>query len=113
MSILFFKIRFPLRAKQYEKKKIIHLFVVLLAVVLPIIPVIASFTTGGFVIGNHPPLFCISRSSDAAYYTLALPISIIGATGISLLFLLLVTLIKVILLKYDVECSFTPCNSFQ
>ena len=82
--ILFWKIKFPFHARQYEKKKIIHVLVVLLAVVLPTIPVIVSFSTGGFVIGSHPPSFCVSKSSDAAYYTLALPMSIMGATGVSL-----------------------------
>ena len=89
MTTLFWKIKFPFHAKQFQNKKIIHVLVVLLAVVLPTIPIIVSFRTGGFVISNHPPLVCVSRSSDAGYYTLALPISIIGATGTSQLFLLL------------------------
>ena len=82
--------------KLYEKKKIIHLLVVLLALLFPVIPVIVSFSTGGFVISSQPPDVCVSRSSKAAYYTLALPISVIMATGISLLVMVMVMVIKVI-----------------
>ena len=111
VTTLFWKIKFPFHAKQFQNKKSIHVLVVLLAVVLPTIPIIVSFRTGGFVISNHPPLVCVSRSSDAAYYTLALPISIIIATGTSLLFLVLVTVIKVILFygcveRYCILCKF-------
>ena len=67
----------------------------LLAVILPTIPVIVSFEYVGFTIGSHPPLFCVSKSSEVAYYGLTLPMSIIGAIGTSLLFLVLVTVIKV------------------
>ena len=96
VTTIFYQIKFPFHSKQLKKQRMIHILVVLLAVVLPTIPVIVSFTTGGFVISNYPPLVCISKSSDAAYYTLALPISIIIAMGASLLFLLLLAVIKVI-----------------
>ena len=93
--VSFWKIRFPFHARHYENKKIIHILVVVLAIVLPTIPVIVSFITVGFVIGNHPPSFCVSRSSEAAYYTVALPINIIGAIGTSQIFLILVIVFKV------------------
>ena len=108
MTTLFWKIKFPFHAKQYEKRHIIHVLVVLLAVVLPTIPIIVSFRTGGFVISNHPPLVC-----DAAYYPLALPISIIIATGTSLLFLVLVAVIKVILFYGYVERYCILCKFFS
>ena len=110
--ILFWKIKFPFHARQYEKKKIIHVLVVLLAVVLPTIPVIVSFSTGGFVIGSHPPSFCVSKSSDAAYYTLALPMSIMGATGVSLIFMVLVTVIKVNVFYLEILNSVSPYQFF-
>ena len=72
----------------------------LLALFLSTVAVIVSFTTGGFVISNHPPLVCVSRSSDAAYYTLALPISVIIATGTALLVLVLVTVMKVPIVSF-------------
>ena len=53
--------------------------------------------------GNHPPTFCVSRSSDTAYYTVALPISIIFAIGISLIFLVLVIIFKVNSFYGDVD----------
>ena len=106
VTTTFYKIKFPFHSKHLEGRKIIHVLVVLLAVVLPTIPVFVSFTTGGFVIGNNPPVICVSRSSDAAYYTLVLPISIIIATGTSLLFMVLVSVIKVILFHHCVEYNF-------
>lgn len=93
--ILFWKIKFPFHARHCEKKRTTHVLVVLLAVFIPTIPVIMSFLTGGFTIGSHPPSFCVSKNSDVAYYTLALPMSIIGATGVSLIFVVLLTVIKV------------------
>jgi hypothetical protein len=95
VTTLFWKIQFPFHAKRFGKSRIIHLLVVLLALFVPTIPVIVSFSTGGFVSSNNPPLLCVSRSRDAAYYTLALPISIIMATGTSLLVMVLITVIKV------------------
>ena len=95
MTIMFWKTRFPFHAKRFEKHKSIHVTVVSMALIFPIILVIAGFYTGGFVTNSHPPLLCVSRSSDAAYYTLALPISIIMATGTSLLVMVMVTVFKV------------------
>ena len=95
MAVLFWKITFPFHAKRFEKRLIIHVLVVLLALFLFTVPVIVSFATDSFVISNHPPLVCVSRSSDAAYYTLAFPISVIIATGTSLLVLVLLTVMKV------------------
>ena len=95
MTTLFWKVKFPFHAKRLERSRIIHLLVVLLALFVPTIPVIASFSTGGFVSSNNPPILCVSRSRGAAYYTLALPISIIIATGTLLLVTVLITVIKV------------------
>ena len=100
MAILLWKIRFPFHAKRFEKRLIIHVLVVLLALLLPTVPVIASFTTGGFISSNQPPLLCVSRSSNAIYYTFALPISVITATGTLLLVLVLVTVVKVPIVSF-------------
>ena len=48
------------------------------------------------MINTHPPLMCAARSSDAAYYTIVLPIDIIAAAGTSLLLSVVVAMIKVI-----------------
>ena len=95
MIIIFWNIRFPFHANKNLRTKPIHVAMVLLALLLPTIPVIASFSTGGFVINGNPPTLCVSRSSDAAYYSLVLPISIIMATGVSLLVMVIIIVIKV------------------
>ena len=95
MTALFWKIKFPFHAKRFEKSRMIHLLVVLLALFVPTIPVIASFSTGGFVTSNYPPRLCVSKSREAAYYTIVLPSSIILATGTSLLVMVLIIIIKV------------------
>ena len=92
---MFWNLRFPFHAKVFVRIKAIHVAMVLLALLLPTILVIASFSTGGFVIVSNPPTICASRSSDAAYYSLILPISTIMATGISLLVLVFIIVIKV------------------
>ena len=95
MTALFWNIKFPFHAKRFEKSRMIHLLVVLLALVVPTIPVIASFSTGGFINSNYPPRLCVSKSREAAYYTIVLPSSIILATGTSLLVIVLIIIIKV------------------
>lgn len=92
---VFLKIVFPFQAKLIQSRnKSIHVVVVLIGLGFPLITVIVSFATGGFIIDHFPPLLCISVSSEAAYYTLALPISVIIATGTSLLAFVMVTIIK-------------------
>ncbi|KAL5515466.1 hypothetical protein EMCRGX_G000636 [Ephydatia muelleri] len=74
--------------------KSIHLAVILLGLVIPFIPIIVGFATGGFIVDHFPPVICVTTSGDAAYYTLALPVSFIIAIGTSLLILVLVTIVK-------------------
>ena len=95
MTALFLKIKFPFHAKRFEKSRKIQLLVVLLALFLTTIPVIVSFSTGGFVTNHYPPRLCVSKSREAAYYTIVLPSSIILATGTSLLVMVLITINKV------------------
>ena len=96
MTTVFWKIRFPFQAKMMENgTKSIHLAVILLGLVIPFIPIIVGFATGGFIVDHFPPVVCVTSSGDAAYYTLALPVSFIIAIGTSLLILVLVTIVKV------------------
>ena len=96
MITVFWKIKFPFHAKVMEiKAKFIHLTVVVLGLGFPFISIIVGFTTGGFVVDHFPPMICVTTSGDAAYYTLALPVSIIIAIGTSLLVFVLITIVKV------------------
>ena len=100
MTTVFWKIRFPFHAKLIETNaKFFHITVLLLGLGIPLIPIVAGFSTGGFVVDHFPPLICVTRSADAAYYTLALPVSVIIAIGTSLLALVLITIAKVRLME--------------
>ena len=95
MAALFWKVKFPFHAKTFDNVKYVHILVVVLALLLPAVPVIGGFATGGFTMSSFPPLLCVANSGDIAYYTLALPISLIVAVGTTLLIIILVTMIKV------------------
>ena len=68
---------------------------VLIAIFLPCIPVAVVFGTGGFINARFPPSLCISKSADAAFFSLVLPVSILIASGVSLLLAVFWTLHKV------------------
>ena len=74
-----------MQIKMQHKLKHIHLLVVCLMVVVPIIPVAAVFGTGGFINARFPPLLCLSKNADAAFFALFLPMSILLAIGVSLM----------------------------
>ena len=75
--------------------KYIHAGVVFLGLLVPFLPVAASLATGGFIITAFPPLLCASRNVEAAFYALALPVSILIAIGIVMLLVVFWTIQKV------------------
>ena len=89
------KTQFPFYSRGLEKSKTIHLTVVLLAVLLPCIPVIVAFLTGGYLTSLYPQNVCFMKNPDAAYYSFALILSIICAIGGPLWFITFVTAVKV------------------
>ena len=102
VASLFWKVVFPFHSKIYEKShriKYIHAGIVLLAILVPFVPVAASMITGGFTIATLPPLLCASKSADVAFYALVFPISILMAIGIVMLLVVLWTIRKVSDLK--------------
>jgi len=58
---------------------------VILALVLPLIPVITAASKGGFTMTRFPTFLCTGRDSDATFYTLVLPIVIILGIGTTVL----------------------------
>ena len=114
VSILFWNVRFPkyyLILKRLHKIKYIHLVSVLVAVVVPAIPVAVINGTDGFVNGRFPPLLCVPKDAHDAFFLLTLPISIMIATGVTLLIAVFWTLQKVnitahpvILMKAETKC---------
>ena len=89
---------FPFHANAQQRLnhlKYIHATIVVLALLLPFVPVTASLATQGFVIGIFPPLLCQSRSVDVAFYTLVVPVTFLAAIGISMLLAVLWKAMKV------------------
>ena len=95
MSVVFAKLQFPLQSRGLEKNKIIHLIVVLLAALVPCIPVIASFLTGGYNTLIYPHILCLMKNADAAYYSFAMLLAVINAIGVPLLIIAFFIAIKV------------------
>ena len=98
VSALFWKIRFPFHAKATEsahRTKYIHITMVLLALVLPLVPVIAAFATTGFVLSRFPAILCLGSNANAAFYSLVLPLILLLKFGITLLIVVFWTIHKV------------------
>ena len=81
--------------QRLNRLKYIHVTIVVLGTLLPLCPVVAGLAIEGFVIDAQPPFLCVSRSADVAYYTLALPISLLMAVGIILLLAVLWKIMEV------------------
>ena len=96
VSVIFMKTQFPFYSRGIQRKsKAIHLTVVLLAVLLPCIPVIAAVSTGGYLTALYPQPVCFAKNPDAAYYSFAFVYSTIVASGGPLLIIMFMTTIKV------------------
>ena len=95
MSVVFAKLQFPLQSRGLEKNKIIHLIVVFLAALVPCIPVIAAFLTGGYNTPMYPQFLCFIKNADAAYYSFAMLLAVINAIGAPLLIIAFLIAIKV------------------
>ena len=94
VAALFWKVKFPFHAKAFNNVKFVHILIVVAALLLPVAPVISAFVTGGFTMSSFPPLSCVTKNSNAVYFTLILPISLIVAIGTTLLILILATILK-------------------
>ena len=107
--ILFWKIVFPFHAKSFETRgyfRYIHIVMVVAAIVLPLERVGVILGTGGMTISRFPTILCFARDNNATFFSSVLPLSIIGALGVSLIFIILWTLItKVGNLKTRSEVS--------
>ena len=106
---LFWGIRFPFHAKSFEnahRTKYVHITMVAVALVLPALPVIVTFTTGdpsGFGLTRFPPLLCTGMQRDSTFYSLVLPINILMATGIPLLIIIFRIIHKVCIIVFAKE----------
>ena len=88
--------QFPLHLRNLEKSRPVHLVVILLAVLLPCIPVTTGFATGGYSVPIYPVAVCFMKSPVAAYYSFAFVLIVIYAIGVPMLIIAFSTTIKVI-----------------
>ena len=88
---IFCGIKFPVRARIFQKNgyhRYAHFIMLGIAIVLPVVSIAVVQSTGGSVLATFPPFQCYARSTDAIYYTLILPGSIMLGTGITLVILI-------------------------
>ena len=97
--IIFWGTVFPFHAKNFEMKgyfRYIHIIMAVTGISLPWASVGAIIGTGKLTVPQVPPFVCLSMNSDANIYLFLLPLSIMTATGISLITIILsVIIIKV------------------
>ena len=91
VSVIFWGVQFPLHSKSFRIShgtKYIHLTCVVLALVLPLVPVLANKFKGGYTMGRFPPILCVGADAGATFYSLVLPIDIILGVGSNLLIII-------------------------
>lgn len=106
-ATFFWHIRFPFHARKYKNNgtnKFLYAAVLVPAFVLPTVPAIAGFATGGFTIRQFPPTLCVMNNGYALYGTVIVPMSVMTAIGAPLLILIVAELIKVYI-DGDTACS--------
>ena len=95
---LFWGITFPFHYRAFERRgrlKYIHITVVVVALILPTIPVGIALGTGGYIYDGIPPLTCIPKNVAVNFYALSLPTTVLVSTGGTFLVLIAWKLIKV------------------
>ena len=106
---IFWTVKFPLSAKNFESKGyflFVHIGMVVVALVIPVIPVAIVFGTGGFTLTRFPPLICFARNVDVTFYALNLPLCILLATGITLIVLIFYALYALLQGQVTAQVSF-------
>ena len=98
---VFLTIKYPLTAQQFQNKgffKYVHLGIVVFVLLLPWTTVGIVLGTEGYAISRFPTILCFARNVNVSFYAYVLPLSIIVATGMSLIviiFWILIGLVQV------------------
>ena len=96
---VFWTIQFPITARRFENKgyfKFVHLGMVAAVLVLPWITLGIILGTQGYVISRFPTILCFPRNVNVTFYAFILPLSIILATGMSLIVIIFWVLIGLV-----------------
>jgi hypothetical protein len=89
---IFWKVQFPFHSRYFDKTnqtKYVHAACVAAAVIIPIFAPLAMSLRGGFTFVRFPPVTCLGRDVDVAFYAVVLPATMLYATGTTLLLLIL------------------------
>ena len=115
VSILFWKLQFPLRAIRFTHYMWrVHLTCVLVGIFAPLLPVVvaiahsqteASFSpylprSLGFGLATFPPILCYMLDKNVVFYSFILPLTLLMLIGITTLILTIVAVHKVSLPIY-------------
>ncbi len=76
-----------------------HIFSVVVAVFIPLIPALRRLEDGFLGIGL-PTFFCLGREKGYVYYTLSLPTSLIGVVSTTAVILAFWRILKVVRYNY-------------
>ncbi|XP_019850179.1 PREDICTED: uncharacterized protein LOC109580975 [Amphimedon queenslandica] len=89
---VFYKIMFPVFAKEHkEKDKFIHIVLLILGILIPIPGVILALTVNkykSYTIFTFPSYVCVPRNPDLQYYALLLPLNVLLGIGLFCLVLI-------------------------
>ena len=94
ISALFWSVRFPFNYryfKQLKRLRYAHIAGVVLALIIPLTPVVATMVQGrnnpglGFGLTNFPPVLCGGLDADTVFYSLILPVVVLTEVGMTLL----------------------------
>ena len=88
IALLLWKIQFHFHARSFKVNhqiKYIHIAMIVTALTVPVAPVLATVTNGGYALPRFPPILCMGRSPNTAFYSLVLPIIVLMQCGITML----------------------------
>ena len=89
---MFIKLKWPLMSRRVALAgyyKYLHVLCFLISSIMPILPIVVVLETSGFATFTFPPLFCTPTNREVTFYSIILPVSVLLATGSSLLIIVL------------------------
>jgi len=95
---VFLAVMFPFHKRKLDaegRTKYIYSTMILLGLILPFMPVAVIFGTGGFVAVHDANYPCTGRDRRATLYSFGIAVTVLIATGISLLIIVFRKIIKV------------------
>lgn len=89
---VFWKVYFPMHSRSFDltyRTKYVHATCLIVALVLPAIPLIILSENGGFIIARFPPIACVGKDTDSSFYSAIFPVIILYGIGTNFLLFIL------------------------